>query len=330
MLQSNISLKWFLITSMVFVFFATIVWGQETPNVSDKFHVVEMFWTKRNLKNIAKRVQVAAEFVANREIKGNQLYALMHEREAWNHWISAFEAAPELKVKIFKDYDEVRVINRSLIDKLDGEDIGEKQAIEIAAKYLEKFGDSGVLNHKAYNLDDVQVGYGKVGGGTLDGREQYEGIVEYRVTFRPNMGGIQLANAGVRLAIHRSGVLSGVRLGGVSAKKTGKTAIRKVSSEKIEERFRRMIPDNAKPAVVWSRVMYVMPENKRRAVVEPLKVFSFALISESDGEHVVSRRKILGFSLTDEKAKVIDFTAPARQHEGTKVERKAEETGSKY
>lgn len=310
---------------ILIMFMTGSAWSQNTLNVGDKIPVVKMAWSKVSLKNIANRVQLASELVSNRKIEKNeknQLDALMKEPETWNRWISPYETAPEIKVKILKDYNEIRVMNRMLIDKHDGDDVGEYRAIEIAAKYLEKFRASGLLSHKAYNLNDVQVGYGRIGGGSLRDQEQYDWIVEYRITFRPNIDGIQLANAGVRLAIHRTGKLMGVRLGGVSAKKTDTTRVVKVPLEKAEDRLKSIIPKDMEPSVAWSRVMYVMPENKQSAIVEPLMVYSYSLITESDGQRIVSRRQTVGFSLSDENAKAIDFSSPARKHEGTDTERK--------
>ena len=68
--------------------------------------------------------------------------------------------------------------------------------------------------------------------------------------------------------------------------------------------------------------MYVMPEGESRPVVEPMLVVSYASQREVDGQRIVSRRKTLGFSLTDPAAAAIDFDAPARKHEGTELTRK--------
>ena len=325
MLNPHVTIKSLLIFCVAMVGVTSAASAAEIPQVGDEMAVVAMYWAKRNIKDIAKRVHTAADLVANRQLKTDGLGELMRERGVFNHWISPFEDAPELKVKIIRDYDEVRVINRKLVDQHDGKDVGKKQAIEIAAKFMDQLRKAGVLNHRDFNLDDVQIGYSRVGEGSMDGKVHYESVVEYRVTFRPNIDGIQLANAGVRLAVHRSGALAGIRFGGVSVKeRKRKTVVRKVPSEKIEARLKRMIPKNAKPAVAWSRVMYVMPEEKREALVEPLQIYSYSLITESDGEPVVSRRKTVGFSLSNVKAKVVDFTAPAREHQGTKPERKEE------
>ena len=67
--------------------------------------------------------------------------------------------------------------------------------------------------------------------------------------------------------------------------------------------------------------MYVIPDDKRKALVQPLKIYSYSLLSSSDGVEVISRRKTLGFSLTDSKAQPIDFAPSARKHMAPKTTR---------
>ncbi|MGI9296023.1 MAG: hypothetical protein ACR2PS_18725 [Pseudomonadales bacterium] len=118
--------------------------------------------------------------------------------------------------------------------------------------------------------------------------------------------GIEAANAGVRLSVHASGRVAGVRLGGVSVKSAmadgfeaptgqGKVLTRKVATGEIAQRFFK----------------YVMPEDTSKAVVEPLHVYSYSEIYEVEGDLVPSRREVVGYSITDPKALVVDFTPAA-------------------
>ena len=286
--------------------------ADQTPNLGEKMYPVEMYWAKQDMQEIAKKTLIAGELVAGHELHAKKLVTLLRESKDLGRWISPFDDASGLKVKVIPEYNEIRVINRELSEVFDGEDVGKETAVEIAIKYLDSLQETGMLDHHNYNMDDIQIGFGKFGEGSTDGSSKVEHIYEYRVTFRPNVRGIQLANAGVRIAVHRSGKLASIRMGGVSIREShsrGKV-IRKVSKEKIDSRFNSMIPKNNKPSIAWSRVMYVMPENKREALVEPMQVYAYSLISEIDGEPVVSRGKIVGFSLTDANTRVVDFTAP--------------------
>ena len=94
----------------------------------------------------------------------------------------------------------------------------------------------------------------------------------------------------------------------------GRWLQRSTTTADLQSRFEReMVPVKAKPKVAWSRVMYVMPENKRTALVPPLYVISYSLeFPGYEGTTVVSRRKTVGLSLVDSKVAPIDLTPPVR------------------
>jgi hypothetical protein len=68
--------------------------------------------------------------------------------------------------------------------------------------------------------------------------------------------------------------------------------------------------------------MYVMPDGESRAVREPMLVISYTQLRQTREGPVASRRKTVGYSLTDPGAPSIDFDAPPAKHEGTTVTRK--------
>ncbi|MGB7291646.1 MAG: hypothetical protein WBD99_05700 [Thermodesulfobacteriota bacterium] len=293
------------------------------PRVGDEMSVVEFYWAKRNLNDLIRRVQIVSESVAGYKLEDRELYEIFPKPQALNHWISPFKDAPHLKIKVIPEYDELRVINGALVDMVDVKDVGEESAVEIATNYLRMFSNAGLLSIEAFNFGDIQVGYGIIGEGSMDEKFKVEHVTEYRITFRPNINGIQLANAGVRISIHRTGALVGVRLGGVTMKAwDGKTVERVVSPEEIRTQFQKMIREDSQAIIAWARPMYVMPEDAQTAVVTPLQVFSYSLKTKVDDKYEVSsRRKIVGLSLTDPTAVAIDFTAPTRNHTGTSPDR---------
>lgn len=297
---------------------------------------VEMYWAKRTPEEVITRAQALAEVLVgqtlNREGLARMLTNLNTEAD---RWIPAFAEYPELRLRYIPRYDELWLINLKVIDNHNTDvDIGEKGAVDLASKYLEALADGGLVNQNHYNLDNAQIGFGKVGGGAKDGSESYEKTVEYRITLRREINGIQLANAGIRLSIHASGALTGIRIGGVSTRTQvvagrgtpimgqGKMITRRVTDEEVESRFSGLIPSQAKAEVAWSRLMYVMPEGQRKALVEPMQIYSYSpKFLEDGGEAVASRRKMVGFSVSDPKAAILDFTASAREHEGQNEER---------
>ncbi len=294
----------------------------ELPEIGENLPVLELFWAKRDAVENLKRIQLAAETVTGFGLNSEELLRVYANDDAIGHWKTPFtDEAPQVKVKLSPQYDEIRVVNRDLVDKVSEDGIAENKAIAIATDYLGKLAESGLVDRKLYNLDDLQVGYGQIVEGSMDGKRKIEHITEYRVTFRPNFKGIQFANAGVRLAVNQSGQLSGLRLGGVSLTQwDGKTADLRVSANDIEELFKKTIPEGMEAVVVWSRPMYVIPEDEQKAQVEPLQVFSYVLKTKINDQEVVSRRKTVGFSFT-KPGNFVDFSAPVKEHTGVKLER---------
>jgi len=95
--------------------------------------------------------------------------------------------------------------------------------------------------------------------------------------------------------------------------------------EELKARFEReVVVKNAKLKVAWSSVLYVMPENRRAALVEPLYAVSYSLeVPSDDGNTAVSRRKTVGFSLSDPNAPSVDLTPPVRAPQLEKTRKEA-------
>ncbi len=284
------------------------------PLVGESMRVVPMFWSKPSPEKIAKHLMFAANLVSERKLETDIRNLILKEHDALQKWSAPFKGEPELKVKVLPEFNEIRVVNKALVDHLVKKDIGEKNAVKIAYQHLKKLMEAGMINQRSFNPKDLQIGYGRIIQGSKDGKEKQDEITEYRITFRPNIDGIQLANSGVRVAVHRSGSLSGLRFGGVSANETDASqVIRTISNDGANRQILKMLPDDAEPSLAWSRLMYVMPENTKSAKVEPTQVYAYSLKTKSDGLEVISRRKIVGVSLST--GDLIDFTAPALKHD---------------
>lgn len=293
------------------------------PVVSEVMKVVEMHWQTRTPDEQVRRIQFAANMVAGQPLDSNLESVFAKEHDALQKWSAPFKSAPNIKVKLLPAYDELRVLNKSLVDKWTEKDIGEAAAIRIAYNQLQKLLAANMLSQRSFNLNDVQVGYNRIIEGSKDGKKRFEAITEYRLTFRPNIDGIQLANAGVRVAVHRSGAIAGLRIGGVTVdEKAGFQIKRSISRYYANTVVTKWLPSNAKPDLAWSRIMYVMPEDAKSATVEPTQVYSFSLKTESDGVEVISRRKIVGVSLSS--GELIDYTAPTAKEESQAVVREEE------
>jgi hypothetical protein len=243
--------------------------------------------------------------------------------------------APELAVVYLPEYDELRIADQELaVATSPKSEVSQEEAIGIAKRAFDALAQRKLVDPRHFDWDKADIASTWVGGGPSDSREPTEKRrLEYRITLRRRLNGIELANAGVRIAVHVNGRISSVRSGGVSvASKPGADGLeeptgagrwlqRNTTTADLQSRFQReMVPVKAKSKVAWSRVMYVMPENKRTALVQPLYVISYSLEFPSDeGNTVVSRRKTVGFSLVDPKAAPTDLTPPVRMPATEKV-----------
>jgi len=232
------------------------------------------------------------------------------------------------------EYDEIRLIHEELDVVSDvGQDLGEDRVRQVAESYLKRLGESGAIDPRLYAEAAMQLGYKMVGEGSVEEAVQPGRIVEYRITYRPRLKGIEMANAGLRLGILTSGQLASLRVGGVTPvgkweegvlQSTAPDSVRtiRVSTKELMDRFYKgAAEEHSEARVAWSRVMYVMPEGESQAIVEPMLIISHSRTGQIEGHTVVSRRKTLGYSLTDPRAEVLDFDAPAREHDETRVTR---------
>lgn len=324
--MSTLVKKFLTFSLMTLIAVPPLALAQE-PKIGEKMAAVELYWATREPEDVARRAHALAQLVAGRELESKSIGELLTQRGRSSHWMDIGQGT-NLKLKYLPQFDELRIINQDLMHVVDAGDIGETSAMALAEEILEDLANRDLINLNAVNLKNAQVGYAQVGGGAKDGSFQSEQTTQYRITFRHEINGIELANAGVRLAIHASGKLAGIRLGGVSARgeydggtfvPSGKGYIveRRVADEDIEDRFRRSIPKGADADVTWARLMYVMPDDTQERVVEPMRIYSYSLqFSSDEGQLVSSRRKIMGYSLSDSNAQAFDFTAPAEKHEG--------------
>lgn len=319
----------FLILSLLFVSNAAMsnsLFAAETKNTLAEINVVypaEIYREKPTTKEVAENIFVLAKLMQIEGYDEGRVYSLLEKSDSDGEWMELVEQKGVL-VKSIPALDELRIIDTTLASNPNGQDIGKEKAMEIARDTMKQLAEMDGLNRLNYGLDNVQVGYQMVGEGSMDAKVKTQHITEYRLTFRPDINGIELANAGVRIGVHRSGKITGIRLGGVSVKGTAKGVPVKVNDGTVMEAFNSLIPKGTKARIAWARPMYVLPDDVDASVVEPAMVYAYSVVSSSDGHEVVSRRKMVGLSLTSEKPVITDYSPPAKQHTGTSVSRDKE------
>jgi len=293
-----------------------------------EFGAVELSWQKRSTEEWSRRVSALARLIGV-EVKSEYLAEMLSENNRLGNWQPLRDEKSDLIFKVLPDHNEIRLVNTRLAERIDGLRIEEPEAVKIATEVLQSLGRNDLLNRLRYEPERFKIGYHRVGTGSTDGKQSEQTIVGYRVTFLAHIDNIPLANAGVRIAVHRSGKLSGIRIGGVSVSKgAGKEVSRRVSDDEIQKRFQASLPKSMKPRIAWQRVMYVMPDDERKAVVYPTHTISYSLVGQTEQGEVVSRRKTVGFSLVDSGADITDYLKPAAKHQTTRVSRDAKHDGS--
>jgi hypothetical protein len=286
----------------------------------------EMAWPQRQSESVVARARAAVEAMTGRTLRSRLRVLQDKSGSAHERVAIRVPAEPMLEVRYLPRYDELRITDTELaVSTAPTTQIPEEQAVAVAKRLFDELVRRKLVAARPYNWDHPDIAATMVGGGSLDGKTVEPRRVEYRITARRTINGIEVANAGVRIAVHVSGRVSALRLGGVviASKEAdgsempvgrGRRMMGRVAAEDLQARIEReLAAGEAKVEIAWSRPMYVMPENRRRAVVAPMQVVSYSLrFPGESGESVVSRRKTVGFSLVDPAARPVDLTPPVR------------------
>ncbi len=301
----------------------------------DQLAAYELAWQSADADTVVDRLAGALAVMQGSKTEQTQAdkKALLEiaDGKDGGEWVAV--ASSSMLANYSKQYNEIRIINKELDAITDSATkIDDNKALRIAESYLKRLSENRTVDARLYRQAVAQIGYKMAGSGSIDKKPEAPQIVEYRVTYRPTINGIQVANAGVRLGILASGELVSMRIGGVtplgkwdantlksSVEKSQRTVIN--SPKDLMSAFYNNYKNDVKPELAWSQVMYAMPPDSKSATVEPMLVVSFSEIRSIEGQPVVSRRKMLGYSLTSKDAAPIDFDSPAARHTDPKATR---------
>ncbi|TLG76859.1 hypothetical protein [Methylocystis sp. B8] len=302
--------------------------AQETSDVPKRVATFEMNWKKRDGSAISDLARSAAEILTGRDLRAKTPVVEPVKNIRAGRMQVMIPDAPSLEMTYLPDYDELRIVDTELFSARAPErDLAQSDAMKIARNAFDMLAQRKLIDPAQYDWEKADVGFTWVGGASRASKASERKRVEYRITLRRVLNGIELANAGLRLAVHANGRLSGLRLGGVTvASKQGRQMEEptgrgrwlepKQSMDALRGRFERDIvaAQKAKANIAWSKIMYVMPEKERSSVVEPLYVVSYSLQTPTpENEMAVSRRKTIGFSLVDANAPPVDLTPPTHE-----------------
>jgi hypothetical protein len=312
-----------LVTSFALTWAGTVLAQAAAPAAADRLASYEMTWVKRQPDAITARAKAAAEAFTGEKLQAPKIAA---RTAGGNRLRLAVPEAPWLELTYFADYDELRIVDVELTHSTaPKEELSQDEAVKRARRMFDELVRRQIVEERQFRWDSPDIASTWVGSGPVDGSTPEEKKrVEYRITVLRVLNGIEVANAGIRIGVHVSGRVSSLRLGGVSISSRvkgdidepsgkGRWSKRHVVTEDLKTRFERDVGARGNTRIAWAREMYVMPENKRTAIVAPMYVVSYSLAAPTDDDQVaVSRRKTIGFSLTEPKAAPVDLTPPVR------------------
>lgn len=294
------------------------------PKLGELIAAFELYRPQPDVALATKDVSTIAEVM-----KGHPVEIPTLEAVSDDEWFAPNPNEPDLLVRWESALGEVRVLDLAVLAEVEAQDIGETAAREIARKRLEELAARGRIDlaHYAPLTDPTSydIGYARMGDGNVDDPEPKLGrISEYRITLRRRLNGIEMANAGLRISIHASGAVAGLRMGGVSVASAldssglevptgeGKLVPVQRSPDEIREHFMASLPTDAELRPAWESILYVLQDGVDHDVVGPMHVFAYSLAYHDDPEGFsVSRRKVVGYSYVDEELKQVDFLPPS-------------------
>ena len=222
------------------------------PKVGDRIAVFEMKRERRSNQDVSRLSAAVAEVLSGAKLQAApEVKPAPRARGEHRRLRVTVPEGPPLRIRYLPETDELRALNVEVAaDTRPAKDVGQPAAVDLARRAVRQLAAAGVVDARHFDLATPDVASTWVGEGSVDGRvREVRRRVEYRVTWRRRLNGIDFANAGVRVAVHASGRLAGLRIGGVGVvaepngaiddpKGGGRWLERKVASADIARRFR--------------------------------------------------------------------------------------------
>ena len=312
----------------------------QDPALAREFGAFQIEWRKPSSSELAGRAQRVSEIMAGATFGSTEFVRNVPERlQNTLH----FQPTQEIDVAYYVGADDLRVSNFALLDDISSpKDVGENVARAIFQQTFDKLADAGLLGRQDYDLALVEPSKTITTLGSSISSTEVAVVNTYDFLLRRSINGIPFMNAGLRVNVHRSGQIAGIRLGGahlLSVRPDVKNTPRglthtqgvngaatttslaevptgagfvfggAVDAASHQKRFKREL---SRASADRSGVYYMLPmssvaDTKTSPVVEPLFIFSY---SNRYGV-VASRRRYVGYSLRDPAAPPVDLSEKA-------------------
>ncbi|HEX4406957.1 MAG TPA: hypothetical protein VH560_19095 [Polyangia bacterium] len=225
--------------------------------------------------------------------------------------------AANLHVEYYPQFDDLRVNNLDVEDQLNpSADVGEAGARAVLSSVVAKLASANIIAASQYDTSTAELGYTKHMEG-VSTETVVPQVLQYRFTLRRRINGIDFANAGMRVVVHRDGRLAALRIGGGDVKSIVTAGVEEptgkgyrfnsvVDSAAIISRFAKETPD---ARGVRHRLMYVIMPGT--GMVEPRHVvFSAHSSDDGHGDIVIARATHAAYSLADASAAPVSLSDP--------------------
>jgi hypothetical protein len=303
------------------------------PATETSYASFETYWQTRSVAERAERAHAVAEILADRSLPTAPFLkaAEKHSGEA-GAWVSM--DLENINVTYYPEQDDLRVSNPELRKETEQDATDQELKPEVAREvFLSTVGslvDRRLIDARHYDTTKVKAATTVFSVGEVGVSQPVKEVVtEHNFTLMRQVNGIDFANAGVKVAVRRTGEVVEIRIGGAGIKSqfrpvsetTKGLRLRAVtsgeaSSDLVEtptgagqifggtldatkalNDFARRVPQGK---VEWSKLMYMLPMGKlaQAGVLEPRYVVSYAVVHGD----AVSRRKYIGYSLRDASA----------------------------
>ncbi len=271
---------------------------------------------RRSPDQVASRGQAMLQALLRRDVDRAEVLALATAKAAVRErWYSPLTTDPGVVVSHDSEHDDLWVLNEGAQVSAASPDIGLGQARRIFEDVVASLGAAGALVTAHFDLSKVDVAFTQRGSGQGD-QVTPAVTTEYRFTAMRQLDGVDMANAGLRVVVDRTGMLTMIRLGGaevlasdgtVSTSAPAATLSRTVLRSDVLSRFGREVPDGV---VESDRLLYALPDGVKDAVVEPRHTVLFARRTGGSAQTVVTRSDRVAYSIATATAPRLLLSPP--------------------
>lgn len=207
---------------------------------------------------------------------------------------------PAVRAEWNSSSDTFEAINVELARVREGIEIEEADALERADAALQSLIAHGVVDGDAFSMGDVDVHRVVQGVGSSVGGPPVESTKEYRIFLPQRLDGIIVSNGrhldlGIRILVHRSGVVRGIRVSGLGLNPVAAAGSDKgtVDSAVLDRRVQSEFPSST-----------ITPLGLRYSLgsTEARQVYRVSRKTVIDGVDINGRAKLIYYSVKDGSA----------------------------